>query len=136
MNTYPKINRLSPSKAWLVLAAGLLCGAVVWWLSVPLTGVREPFDSASLYYLVAMFLAGVFATLPAPRYWWMAILGIFLGERLYAFLLLPETRSWLLFGIVINVLILSWLPAALGAVSVYFVYHQFKKRVGSHSHNQ
>ena len=127
------MKRLFLSKAWIVLLAGLFCGAVVWWLSIPLTGAREPFDSTGLYYPVAIFVAGVLATLPAPRYWWMAVVGIFLGERLYAFLLLPETRAWLLFGIVINILILSWLPAALGAVSVYFVYHQFKKRVGWHT---
>jgi predicted Abi (CAAX) family protease len=82
-----------------------------------------------------MFLAGAFATLPAPHYWWMAVLGIFLGERLYAFLLLPETRAWLLFGIVVNILIFSWLPAALGAFSVYSVSHQFEKRVRQHSHD-
>lgn len=136
MNAYPMIYRLLPSKPWLVLATGLLCGAAVWWLSVPITGMREPFDSTSLYYPVAMFLAGAFATLPAPRYWWMAVLGIFLGERLYAFMLLPETRAWLLFGIVINILIFSWLPAALGAVSVYLVHRQFMKRDGSQAHNQ
>jgi accessory gene regulator protein AgrB len=97
--------------------------------------MREPFDSANLYYPIAMFLAGIFATLPAPRCWWMAVLGFFLGERLYAFILLPETRAWLLFGIVVNILIFSWLPAALGAVSVYIVNHQFEKRVRHHSHN-
>jgi hypothetical protein len=135
MNPYPKNYRMLPSKPWLVLATGIFCGAAVWCLSVPLTGMREPFDSANLYYPIAMFLAGIFATLPAPRCWWMAVLGIFLGERLYAFILLPETRAWLLFGIVVNILIFSWLPAALGAVSVYFVNHQFEKRARPHSHN-
>ena len=122
------------SRAWLVFTTGLLNGAVVWWLSVPLTGAREPFDSPGLYYPVAMLLAGGVATLPAPRYWWIAVPGIFLGERLYAFLMLPETRVWLLFGIVVNILILSWLPAALGAVGVYLAHRLLKRRFGSHSH--
>ena len=129
----PLMKKLFLSKVWLSLAAGLFCGAVVWWLSIPLTGAREPFDSAGLYYPVAMFLAGVFATFPAPRHGWIAVAGIFMGERLYAFLLLPETRAWWLFGIVVNILIFSWLPAALGAVSVYLVYHQFNKRAGEHT---
>ncbi len=131
MNSWMK--KLFRSKAWIVLLAGLFCGAVVWWLSIPLTGAREPFDSTGIYYPLAIFMAGILATLPAPRCWWMAVVGIFLGERLYAFLFLPETRTWLLFGIVVNILIFSWLPAALGAVSVYFVYHQFNKRVGWHT---
>ena len=104
-----------------VLLAGLACGAVVWGLSVPVTGMREPFDAPGPYYIVAMFAAGVLAALPAPRYWWVAVIGIFLGERLYAFVMLPETRDWLLFGIVMNLIIPTWLPAAAGALGVYLV---------------
>ncbi len=68
-----------------------------------------------------MFIAGILATLPAPRYWWVAVVGIFLGERIYAFVVLPETRDWLLFGIYIGLLTFIWLPSALGAVIVYIV---------------
>ena len=80
-----------------VLLAGLACGAIVWALSVPLTGMREPWDSPGYYYIVAVFIAGILAALPAPRYWWAAVVGVFLGERIYAFVMLPETRYWLLF---------------------------------------
>ena len=104
-----------------VLLAGLACGAVVWGLSLPVTGMREPFDAPGPYYVAAMFAAGVLAALPAPRYWWAAVIGIFLGERLYAFVMLPETRDWLLFGIVMNLIIPTWLPAAAGALGVYLV---------------
>ena len=72
---------LEPRKVGWVLLAGLVCGAIVWGLSVPLTGMREPFDSPSYYYMVAMFIAGLVAALPAPRYWWAAVVGIFLGEN-------------------------------------------------------
>ncbi len=112
---------LEPQKIGWVLLAGLACGAIVWGLSVPLTGMREPFDSPSHYYMAAMFIAGLLSALPAPRYWWAAVIGIFLGERLYAFVMLPETRDWLLFGIVMNLLIPTWLPAAAGALIVYIV---------------
>ncbi len=104
-----------------VLLAGLACGAIVWGLSVPLTGMREPFDSPGYYYMAAMFIAGILATLPAPRYWWAAVVGIFLGERIYAFVMLPETRDWLLFGIYMGLLTLIWLPSTLGALVVYAV---------------
>ena len=112
---------LEPRKIKGVLLTGIACGAIVWGLSVPFTGMREPFDSPTYYYVVAMFIAGILAALPAPRYWWVAVVGIFLGERIYAFVMLPETRGWLLIGIFMGVLTLTWLPSALGAVSVYIV---------------
>ena len=105
---------------WVALA-GLACGAGVWALSVPFTGLREPFDSSGAYYVVAIFVAGVVAALPAPRYWWVAVIGIFFGERLYAVVMLPETRDWLLFGIIVNLAILTWLPALFGALGTYLV---------------
>jgi hypothetical protein len=108
-----------PSKARRAFIVGVLCGAAVWALSIPVTGAREPFDSPTMYYPAAMFCAGVVAALPAPGYWWAAVIGIFLGERLYAFAMLPETRPWLLFGIIVNALLPTWLPAALGAFGVY-----------------
>lgn len=112
---------LEPQKIGWVFFAGLACGALVWGLSVPITGMREPFDSPSHYYMVAMYIAGIIAALPAPRYWWAAVVGIFVGEKLYAFFMLPETRPWLLFGIYMGLLTLIWLPAALGALTVYIV---------------
>lgn len=116
------------TKAWPVLAAGILCGAAVWGLSVPLTGVREPFDSPGFYYPVAMLVAGAIAALPAPRYWWLAVIAIFAGERLYAFAMLPETRGWFLFGLVVNALIPTWIPAAIGAACVALLSRQLGRR--------
>lgn len=111
-----------------VLLAGLACGAIVWALSVPLTGMREPWDSPGYYYIVAMFIAGILAALPAPRYWWAAVVGVFLGERIYAFVMLPETRYWLLLGFVMGVLMLTWLPTTVGALIVYVVNWWLSRR--------
>ena len=113
---------LEPRKIGWVLLTGLACGAIVWSLSVPFTGMREPFDSPGYYYITAIFIAGILATLPAPRYWWAAVVGVYLGERIYAFAMLPETRAWLAFGIVMNLLTLTWLPSTLGALIVYIVH--------------
>jgi hypothetical protein len=112
---------LEPRKIGWVLLAGFACSAIVWGLSVPLTGMREPFDSPTYYYVVAMFIAGILAALPAPRYWWIAVVGIFSGERIYMFVMMPENRGWLLFSIYMGLLTLTWLPSALGAVTVYIV---------------
>ena len=112
---------LEARKIGWVLLAGIACSAIVWGLSVPLTGMREPFDSPTYYYMVAMFIAGILAALPAPRYWWVAVVGIFMGEKIYAFVMLPETRDWLLFGIYMGLLTLTWLPSTLGALIVYIV---------------
>ncbi len=112
---------LEPRKIGWVLLAGFACSAIVWGLSVPFTGMREPFDSPTYYYVVAMFIAGILAALPAPRYWWIAVVGIFSGERIYMFVMMPENRGWLLFSIYMGLLTLTWLPSALGAVTVYIV---------------
>ena len=57
-----------------------------------------------------MFIAGILAALPAPRYWWVAVIGIFSGERIYMFVMMPENRGWLLFSIYMGLLTLTWLP--------------------------
>jgi hypothetical protein len=113
----PKLRKI----AW-VLLAGMAGGAAVWGLSIPITGMREPFDSPTIYYWVAMFIAGILGALPAPRYWWVAVIGVFLGEQIYCLVMLPENRSWLLFGIYMHVLVLNWVPPAIGAFLVYIVY--------------
>ena len=120
--------KLEPRKIGWNLLAGMVCGALVWALSVPVTGLREPFDSPGYYYITAMFIAGTLATLPAPRYWWVAVIGIFLGEGFYAFAMLPETRAWLAFGFVMNLFMLTWLASACGALTVYVVSRVRRRR--------
>ncbi len=44
------------------------------------------------------------------------------------FVMMPENRAWLLFGIYIGLLTLTWLPSALGAVTVYAVNYVRKRR--------
>ena len=115
-----KFNPVKWKTKW-VLLAGIACGAVVWALSVPITGMKEPWDSPGPYYIVAVFISGILAALPAPRYWWAAVIGIFMGERIYAFVMIPNTRLLLLFGIFMGVMTLTWVPAAIGALTVYIV---------------
>lgn len=128
---------MTAHRAWRALATGIACGAAVWALSIPLAGVREPFDSGSAYYPVAMFLGGVVAAAASPRHWWLAVIGIFLGERLYGYAMLPEGRAWLLFGVVINALLLTWLPAAIGALGVYLLHRwQARRQQGGSANSE
>ena len=61
------------------------------------------------------------------------MIAVFLGERVYAFLMLPESQGWFLFGIVINLVLVTWLPAACGAFCVYFVNFLLTKRSNGRS---
>lgn len=109
-------------KPWIALIAGIVCGALVWAMSIPITGAREPFDSPSAYYKVAMFFAGIVSSVPAPRFWLLSLIGVILGQHIYSFLFLPETRGWVLFGLTMNLALLLWVPAAIGAFAVYCIF--------------
>lgn len=102
-----------------VILLGLILGAAVSGLSLPLTGQREAFDASPAYYLTAAFLAGALATLPAPRFWWLAVFAVFLGEHAWYAAAYPDMRPWVLFGLVINAIVPTWWSAAVGALLVY-----------------
>lgn len=115
-------------KITLVVVAGSVLGALVWAISVPLTGQREPFDGPILYYAVSTFVAGALSAWPSPRHWWIALLSVYLGQHLYAFLVYPDTRAWFLFGLIVNALVPTWLFAAAGALLTYLVSRCLTKR--------
>jgi hypothetical protein len=104
---------------WKVILLGLTLGAAVSGLSLPLTGQREAFDASPAYYLCAVFLAGALATLPAPRFWWLAVVAVFLGEHIYYAAAYPDMRPWFLFGLLINAILPTWWATATGALLVY-----------------
>lgn len=84
-----------------------------------------------LYYAAATFAAGAIAALPSPRHWWLALLAVYLGQHLYAFAAYPETREWFLFGLFVNALVPTWLFAAAGAFSTYWLARRVTRRGGS-----
>lgn len=98
---------------WLLAAIG---GAVVWALAPWLVGVSEPWDAASLYYPVALLVAGVIAGLLTPRPLWAHYLGGLLGQLGYMLLAIrfdPLLLVGLLFLLSYTLLLL--LGAALAA---------------------
>lgn len=108
-------------RPFTVVIVGLGLGALIWALSVPVTGTREPFDGSMLYYSVATFAAGAASALPSPRHWWLALLSVYLGQHLYGFAAYPDTREWFLFGLVVNAVFPTWLFAAAGAFMTYLI---------------
>lgn len=104
---------------WKVILSGLVLGAAVSGLSLPLTGQREAFDASPAYYLSAAFIAGALATLPAPRFWWLAVFAVFLGEHAWYAAVYPDMRPWVLFGLVVNAIVPTWWSAAAGALLVF-----------------
>lgn len=106
--------------SWKTLSLGIALGAMIAGLALPLAGQREAFDASPAYYLTATFVAGVLATLPAPRFWWLAVLAVFLGEQIYYVVVYPEMRAWFLFGLIINVILPTWWSTAVGALLVFF----------------
>lgn len=115
---------------------GLTLGALVWAFSIAATGHREPFDGDLTYYAITTFLAGACAAFVAPRRWWVAVVAVYLGQHLYAFAAYPDTRAWFLFGLIVNVLLPTWIPAAVGAFSAYAVWRIRVGRRGSTNHER
>lgn len=105
----------------MVIFLGLTLGALIWALSIWVTGYREPFDGSMLYYACTTFLAGAASAMPSPRHWWVALISVYLGQHLYAFAAHPDLREWFLFGLVVNALVPTWLFAAAGALLTYAV---------------
>jgi hypothetical protein len=60
---------------------GLACGAAIWLLSPVVTRHREPWDG-SVYYPVALLLAGLLGGWVAPTQVGRVALGIFVGQAL------------------------------------------------------
>ncbi|HZL72971.1 MAG TPA: hypothetical protein VFC86_10950 [Planctomycetota bacterium] len=67
----------------MVAALGIVFGWLIWEFSLTFTGLVEPWDSKELYYWWALFLSGVVASLPSPRWFWCAAMGVCLGQSAY-----------------------------------------------------
>ena len=65
----------------ILLAAGL--SAVIWALSIPLTGKAEPWDADSPYYFVALAVAGIVSGVVIPKHLWAHYVGAIIGQAAY-----------------------------------------------------
>lgn len=74
-------------KHLLLFGLSLLLGSLIWFLSAPLTGHREPWDADPPFYHCALVAAGFIpACFSALRFWLWAV-GVWLGQVI-AFLVL------------------------------------------------
>jgi hypothetical protein len=66
-----------------VTVAGMLFGMAIWWTSPMFTGHVEPWDAGGRYYLGALFFAGFVAAMFLPKAFWVAPIGVYVGQILY-----------------------------------------------------
>ncbi len=91
-------------RAVVVFAVGALLGIVIWWASPMVTGHDEPWDAGGKYYLGTLFLAGFVATIFLPKAFWVAPIGVYVGQLLFGLYLYdPESASLWPIGMVLAI---------------------------------
>lgn len=85
----------------LVFGFGAMLGALLWALSPRFTGEAEAWDSAGFYYFGGLFIAGFVAAWVFPKRFWLAPIGIYVGQMGYVWFAtvtgrLPGGGLWLL----------------------------------------
>jgi hypothetical protein len=74
---------------YINLSLSAFLGALIWALSPTITGEAEPWDSDSIYYYAALFVAGVISAIPGKKPVWAIYVGIILGQFLFILFFLP-----------------------------------------------
>ena len=68
------------------------------------TGQEEPWDAEGRYYVGALFVAGFVATVFLPKAFWVAPIGVYVGQLLFGlYLYEPEGATLWPLGIVLAV---------------------------------
>ena len=84
------------TKAIVSFIVGISFGAGIWWASPHLTGKTEPWDVDWPFYPVCLFVAGIITALICRWRFWISILGIYVGQFLYAAIFLPGGPLWII----------------------------------------
>jgi hypothetical protein len=116
------------SRAWITVFVSAAVGAAVWALSPWLTGYREPWDAAGIYYVVALFVGGFVAGLLSPRPLWAHYFGGFIGQMGYEVLFL---RVGPLFILGAAFLLGYTIIFAIGAAVAAQLRERLKRRSGA-----
>ncbi len=96
-------------------------GASIWALSPRLTGHQEPWDASFPLYLIVVFTAGGALAAICPRFYWVPVAGIYLGQ--VAFCLGCMTPNWWLVALMFaSLAILGVPPAFAGAIGVFAIW--------------
>ena len=117
-------RHLPATRAVMVFVAGCLLGALIWGASPLVTGHREPWDANLGFYTVGLIVAGFLSALISPRHFWLAPLGIYVGQSIYALAFLPK-GPLLPLGLLIG---LGFCTLALaGAAGAFGIYRLLKR---------
>ena len=74
--------------AILTVIVATVISAAIWFLSPYVTGYREPWDAAGLYYVVSLVVGGLVSGLLAPKPVWAHYMGSVSGQLAYELLFL------------------------------------------------
>jgi len=103
-------------RAIVVFAVSLLLGMAIWWASPLCTGHDEPWDAGGRYYVGSLFVAGFVASFFLPKAFWVAPIGLYMGQLLFGlYLYEPEGATLWPFGMVLA--IIYCLAALAGALA-------------------
>jgi hypothetical protein len=112
----------------LVFAAGL--GAAVWALSPKIVGAVEPWDGPFWYYPTALFVAGMLGAVPWPLRPGLALVGVAVGQLVYAMSLPVVGASFWMVGLVVGAVYLLFVMAGTGTTYAVYAW-RFKEWGGS-----
>jgi hypothetical protein len=109
--------------AGVVLSVALLLGMAIWWTSPLFTGHEEPWDAQGRYYVWALFVAGFAATVFRPKAFWLAPVGVCIGQLVYCryFFETEGDALWLLGMVLIVVYSIVALAGAVGCAMLIWL---------------
>ncbi|NNE91579.1 MAG: hypothetical protein HKN23_08025 [Verrucomicrobiales bacterium] len=71
---------------FLVCFISIGIGWAIWHFSPAIAGAAEPWDASNPYFPTALFLAGLVSAIPGPRFFWIAPIGLYVGQVAFLFL--------------------------------------------------
>jgi hypothetical protein len=106
---------------FLCFSIAAICGWLIWQFSVPITGEIEPWDSQAGYYSISLIAIGFVAACVCPRLFWLAPIGLFLGQILYMEMMYDPGPGPIIMPSWLGVPFFSAIPAFIGAFAGYGV---------------
>jgi len=83
-------------RAGMTVLVSAIASASIWALSPFLIGLREPWDTASNFYVAALFVAGLVAGTLSPKPLWAHYVGVLIGQIGYELTILHVGPLFLL----------------------------------------
>jgi hypothetical protein len=107
-------------RACLVFASGVILGMAIWWTSPMLTGHIEPWDVPGKFYPGMLFAAGFVAAAFLPKAFWVAPIGVYVGQLLYTvYLFDPHDGALWPLGMIIAVIYCAAALAGAASCAVF-----------------